>query len=90
MKRARILLSGKVQGVFYRDFARKEAEKLGITGFVRNLRDGRVEVVGEGHEDKLRLFINECRRGPFLAFVKSAEVTMEEATGKFRNFEIRL
>ncbi|MBI3034410.1 acylphosphatase [Candidatus Woesearchaeota archaeon] len=89
MKRVSIILSGKVQGVFFRDFVRKEAEKLGIAGFVRNLQDGTVQVVGEGDEDKLNIFIRECKRGPLLAFIKGAEVKLEKATGEFEDFSIR-
>ena len=89
MKRTHIIVSGKVQGVFYRDFARKNAEKLGISGFVRNLPDGTVEVVGEGEEDKLNLFVRECKRGSLTSFVKNADVKFEKPTGEFDGFEIR-
>lgn len=88
MKRVNIKLSGKVQGVFFRDFARKEAEKRGITGFVKNLQDGTVEIVAEGEEDKLSIFIRECKRGPLLAFVKKAEITEGKSTGEYEDFKI--
>ncbi len=89
MKRAHIIVSGKVQGVFYRDFVRKEAERLDMNGFVRNLQDGTVEIVAEGEEDKLNIFIRECKRGSLLAFVKNAEIRHEEPTGEFEGFGIR-
>ncbi|MBI2142378.1 acylphosphatase [Candidatus Woesearchaeota archaeon] len=89
MKRAHIIVSGKVQGVFYRDFVRKEADKFGISGFVRNLQDGTVEIVAEGEEDKLNIFMRECKRGSLLAFVKNAEINYEEPTGEFEGFGIR-
>ncbi|MBI2574928.1 acylphosphatase, partial [Candidatus Woesearchaeota archaeon] len=79
----------KVQGVFYRDFVRKEADKFGISGFVRNLQDGTVEIVAEGEEDKLNIFIRECKRGSLLAFVKNAEIKYEQPTGEFEGFGIR-
>ena len=89
MEQVSIILSGKVQGVFFRDFARKEAEKLGVTGFVKNLQDGTVQVVAEGEEDKLNLFIRECKRGSLLSFVKNADVKFSKPTGEFEGFSIR-
>jgi len=89
MKRIHLIVHGKVQGVFYRDFVRKAAEKLGVKGFVRNLRNGTVEVVAEGEDDKLNTFIRECKRGSLLAFVKNAEIKEEPTTGEFEDFEIR-
>ncbi len=89
MKRVHLILSGKVHEVTFRDFIRKEAEKGDITGFVRNLQDGTVEVVGEGDEDKLKIFVRECKRGPLLAFVKEAKETYSEPTGEYDGFSIR-
>ena len=89
MKRVHIVLSGKVQGVSLRDYVRKEAEKRRISGFVRNLHDGTVEVVGEGDEDRLNEFIRECKRGPLLAFVKKADLKFEEPTQEYDGFSIR-
>lgn len=88
-KRVHIMVAGKVQGVFYRDFVRKEADKAGITGFVRNLQDGTVEIVAEGEEDNLNIFVRECKRGSLLAFVKSADIKYESPTGEFDGFSIR-
>ncbi|MBI3051665.1 acylphosphatase [Candidatus Woesearchaeota archaeon] len=90
MKRVYMIISGKVQGVFYRDFARKEAEKYGIVGFVRNLHDGTVEVLAEGDDDKLKRFILECKRGPLLAFIKDAKITEQQPNpGEYEDFSIR-
>ncbi len=88
MKRIHLVISGKVQGVFYRDFVRKAAEKLNIKGFVKNLDDGTVEVVAEGEDSKLKELIKECNRGSFLAFVEKIDVKEEKATGDFEEFQI--
>lgn len=89
MKRLHLIVSGKVQGVFYRDFVRREAEKLGIKGFVRNLSDGTVEVVAEGDETILKKLVAACRKGPLMAFVKSVDVKDEPSTGQFEDFDVR-
>ena len=89
MKRIHLIVSGKVQGVFYREFARKEAERIGVKGFVRNLRDGTVEVVAEGDDNKLNEFIKSCRKGSFASFVKNVDVKEEKPTNEFEDFEMR-
>ncbi len=89
MKRVHLIVSGKVQGVFYREFARKEAERLDVKGFVRNLRDGTVEVVAEGDEHKINEFIKSCRKGSFASFVKNVEVKEEKPRNEFDDFEMR-
>ncbi len=89
MKRFRLLVSGKVQGVFYRDFVRTEAEKLGIVGYVRNLGSGDVEMVAEGEEKSMEKFLASCRKGPLMAFVKKVDAREEPPTGEFDGFDIR-
>lgn len=89
MKRVHLIVSGRVQGVFYRDFVRREAERLGVRGFVHNLRDGGVEVVAEGNDDKINEFIKFCKKGSFASFVKNVEVKEEKPTNEFEDFEIR-
>ena len=84
-----MMVSGRVQGVFYRDFAIREAEKLGINGYVKNLGDGNVEIVAEGDDKRMEKFIAACRKGPLMAFVKGAEVKEETPTGEFEGFDIR-
>lgn len=88
MKRCHIFVSGQVQGVFYRDFTRKHALQLGLVGFVRNLDDGRVEVVVEGSEEKINEFISQLRKGPVFSRVDNLEMRWEKATGRFNNFKI--
>jgi acylphosphatase len=84
-----VILAGRVQGVAYRYFAEKRAVSLGVTGWVRNLYDGRVEVVAEGERANVELFLEELRKGPRLAQVEDVEVRWEEPTGEFAAFSIR-
>ena len=88
MVRAHVYIEGRVQGVFYRDWARKNASKMGLTGWVRNLEDGRVELVAEGKKIKLTELIELIKKGPRLAKVEHVDIIWEEATGEFHNFEI--
>lgn len=89
MKRIHLIIHGRVQGVFFRDYVRKEADKLGAVGFVRNLPDGTVEVIAEGAEDKLKKLSDACKRGSFLAKVEKVEEKTEAATNEFEEFEMR-
>lgn len=86
--RAHVFIEGRVQGVFYRVWTRGEAEKLGLTGWVRNLADGRVEAVFEGPKESAEEMIEKCKQGPQIAGVKHLDVIWEDATGEFNNFEI--
>jgi acylphosphatase len=79
--RRRILVSGDVQGVFFRDTCRRMANELGVGGSARNLPDGRVEVVLEGDEDGVSRVIDWCRSGPAHAEVSSINVIEEEPEG---------
>lgn len=87
--RAHIFIEGRVQGVFYRVWARDTARKLGLTGWVRNLADGRVEAVIEGEKDKVNQLIELIKEGPRLANVEHMDVSWEQASGEFEDFEIR-
>ena len=86
--RARILVSGRVQGVFYRANARERAQELGIAGYVKNLDDGSVEILAEGDEEKISKLIEWCKKGPRLAKVQNVEAVYDKATGEFSFFEI--
>lgn len=87
--RAHILVSGRVQGVFFRSETRYEAERRGVTGWVRNLSDARVEAVLEGDKKSVKEVIDFCRKGPSLAIVKNVQVEWEDYTGEFEDFKIR-
>jgi acylphosphatase len=87
--RAHILVSGKVQGVFFRENTRKQAEKLGVSGWVKNLQDGRVEAVFEGNKDNVEKLVKWAKKGPIWANVKDLDVDWENYKGEFNTFEIR-
>lgn len=87
--RSHIYVEGLVQGVFFRAHVRSSAINEGVTGWVRNLFDGRVEAVLEGEEASVKRVIQQCRIGPPSAVVKDVEVDWEEYTGEFKGFAIR-
>ncbi|GIV33679.1 MAG: acylphosphatase [Chitinophagales bacterium] len=87
VKHRNIRVTGKVQGVWYRDSARKKALELGITGFVRNEADGSVYIEAEGTAEQLDQFTAWCRQGPPLARVEKVEYT-EAQPRHFSSFEI--
>ena len=90
-ERARVHLhiSGKVQGVYYRVTAADEARRLGLTGWVRNLPDGRVEAVAEGSRRHLDRFVAWCRHGPPAAEVSNIDTTWADATGDLEPFQVQ-
>lgn len=88
MKRAHVLVSGKVQGVFYRDAARQEAERHSVTGWIRNLPDGRVEAVFEGEDDPVDAMLAWCHDGSPRAQVTGVEVALDDAKGEFDRFQV--
>lgn len=87
--RAHIFVSGRVQGVLFRKNTKRQADKLGIFGWVKNLSDGRLEAVFEGDKPSIEKIINWARRGPFWAQVKSLRVILEDYQGQFAGFEIK-
>ncbi|MEM3881072.1 MAG: acylphosphatase [Candidatus Bathyarchaeia archaeon] len=87
--RAHVLVSGKVQGVFFRSATKQKAEVYGVKGWVRNLADGRVEAVFEGEEDAGKAMIEFCKRGPPAAQVTNVDVSWEKPTGEFTTFKVR-
>ena len=89
MVRAHVIISGRVQGVFFRAYTRDWAKELGVKGWVRNTPDGKVEAVFEGEEGRVKEIIERCRRGPPLAIVEDVKVTWEKYKGEFRDFEIK-
>ncbi len=88
MANYRYLVSGRVQGVGYRYFTLHAAEALGVSGFVRNLPDGRVEVVAEAADDVMRTFEEKLREGPSFSAVSGVDRTAVESRGD-RGFHIR-
>ncbi len=86
--RAHVWVEGRVQGVAYRHFARTSAVRLGVTGWVRNLPDGRVEVVAEGPARDVEAFLDRLREGPSLARIDGFDVRREPATEEFEGFRV--
>ncbi|HUC89756.1 MAG TPA: acylphosphatase [Patescibacteria group bacterium] len=87
IERYKIIVTGKVQGVWFRDSARKMALQLGLTGFARNEPDGSVYIEAEGSSQALLLFLDWCRQGPREAKVSNIFHTAHEPAGH-QNFEI--
>jgi acylphosphatase len=86
--RAHIWISGKVQGVFYRDNTQRWASSLGLSGWVKNLPDGRVEVLVEGEKDSIESLERKLKEGPPLSRVDDVQTEWEEYRGEFFNFRI--
>jgi acylphosphatase len=86
---AEIVVDGHVQGVGFRDFAQRCAERLGLVGYAMNLEDGRVRVVVEGARAPIEAFLVELERGPRLSRVRGTSVTWRAARGEFTGFGIR-
>ncbi|GIW09258.1 MAG: acylphosphatase [Chloroflexi bacterium] len=86
--RAYVLISGRVQGVMFRESLRQEATKARVTGMVRNLHDGRVEAIFEGERSAVLRLIEWCKHGPPMARVEDVQVLWEPPRNDFSNFRI--
>lgn len=84
---ARIYVLGFVQGVGFRQFVKGNASKLGLTGTVKNLSDGRLEIVAVGAKEKINQLLKLCEKGPFFSEVKTVQVEWEDEQ-KFSDFTI--
>ena len=84
----RFVISGRVQGVGYRAWVVEQAGKLGLTGWVKNLPDGRVECVAKGDKKALKQLISFCRKGPPAARVNGVDVHWIKSTGESGGFEV--
>jgi acylphosphatase len=87
--RVRVYISGMVQGVFFRHETKKRALRQGISGWVRNLEDGRVEALFEGETEAIEKMLNFCRNGPPGADVQNLDVNTETWKGEFRDFTVK-
>ncbi len=85
--RVHIFVSGRVQGVFFRQKTKQQAERLSVTGWVRNLPDGRVEAVFEGDEKAVKTLEEWCHHGPSSAIVTNVDPKWEPYRGEFIGFE---
>ena len=86
--RVHFVASGVVQGVFFRASTQSKATELGLSGYIRNLEDGRVECIAEGKREKLEKLVLWARKGPDGAIVEKLDVTWEKASGEFAGFGI--
>jgi acylphosphatase len=82
LKRAKVVVQGSVQGVFFRAETRDRARSLGLAGWVRNVPDGTVEAVFEGDDERVATMVEWCRRGPGGARVEEVEVAYSEPEGE--------
>ncbi len=87
--RADLRIRGRVQGVFFRQATQQTADRLGLTGWVRNLPDGSVEAVAEGTSEAVRGLLDWCRQGPPAAEVAAVDIEWTDASGEFLRFEVR-
>lgn len=88
MKAVRIIITGKVQGVFFRQHTKQTADKLGVKGFVQNMGDGSVYIEAEGNDETLQQFIESCKRGSPQSSVGRINVSEITLIG-FKQFIIR-
>jgi acylphosphatase len=88
IKRVHVYISGRVQGVFFRAYTQEAAQSLNLTGWVRNLSDGRVEAVFEGREDNVAAMLEWCAKGPPHAVVHNIDAREEPPSGEFSGFRI--
>ena len=86
-KSIRLYISGIVQGIFFRNFVKENAERYNVKGFVRNLEDGRVEIFLEGNVDDVNKMIEVCKTGPKHSQIKGVE-EKEERFQDFKNFKV--
>jgi len=89
MRRVKILVSGRVQGVYFRMFTQNKAKHLGIKGCARNLQDGRVEIIAEADHGSIEKLIKWCHKGPVTARVDHLEIAELESDEVLTSFEIR-
>ena len=88
MVRAEVVVSGRVQGVWFRGTTCEQARSLGLTGWVKNRWDGKVEAVFEGPRSKVSRVVAWCYRGPRMAQVESVDLAWEQPTGEFVGFSV--
>lgn len=89
MVRAHVLISGRVQGVFFRAYTQRAAQERGVFGWVRNTRDGRVEAMLEGDKDKVEDMIRWCHQGSPMSHVTGVSVDWQEHIGEFDGFGVK-
>jgi len=86
--KAHAIITGIVQGVFFRMETQRAAQRQGVFGWVRNKHDGSVEAVFEGEKDKVEAVLAWCRQGPRRAMVNNVDVQWQEYTGEYSGFQV--
>ena len=86
--RTHIFVSGRVQGVCFRGDTQQIARELGLTGFVKNLPDGKVEIITEGEKEKVKQIVDWVRQGPPAAQVNNIDIEWEGYKGEFKDFQV--
>ena len=86
--RIHVFISGRVQGVFFRQALKAKAKQTNVTGWVRNLKDGRVEAVFEGDDDNVSTLVEWSHAGPANAIVEDVEIRNEKFSGEFEKFDV--
>lgn len=86
--RSHLIVEGRVQGVWFRDSTKREANRLNITGWVKNRYDGNVELIAEGSKENVAKLTEWCHNGPPAARVTGVNESIEDYTGEFASFEI--
>lgn len=90
LKRLHLYISGRVQGVSFRAFARDKAKSMDLVGYAKNLPDGQVEILVEGEDAQIDAFLKLCQHGPVLAHVQSVDIQeMPVGPGEYSQFTIR-
>lgn len=89
MKRVRIIISGDVQGVYFRAFVKDRAQALDLRGYVRNTEDRKVEAIVEGHELKINKLIDICKEGPAGSKIINIKTTTQPYKGEFKEFKVK-
>jgi acylphosphatase len=87
--RVHMFVSGLVQGVFFRDSIQRKALELGLTGWVRNLINGKVEIIAEGEKERIEELVEWTKEGPTTARVDNLDIEWQEYEGEFNSFGIR-
>ena len=88
MREIEAIISGRVQGVSFRDFVKKKADALWLSGTVENIPDFKVKVIAQGPEEKLERFLEHLRKGPFNAKVSNVEVSWDDVSERVQGFKI--
>lgn len=88
-QRAHIFIEGRVQGVGFRYFTKTNAQKIGLTGWVKNRADGRVEAIFEGPKEEVLTMIEQCQKGPRASEVNNIDLKWEEVDSTINSFQIK-